>query len=70
MSENKIYDIAVLRCQKANFKNDKGEDIKYMSYFVDIGSERIGVYPNKDKKALFNYLVKQEIENLENELPY
>lgn len=65
MVNNQVIELAVLKVKKLTFKNDKGELINYNNYYVTIADKNFSLFPNKESKQLFNYLVGQEIEKIE-----
>ena len=59
-----VKEIAVLQVKDKTFKNDKGEEISYKECFVVLDGQEFALYPMKNKKELFKYCLKKEIENL------
>lgn len=57
-------EIAILKVRDKEFVNDKGEKVPYKEVFVSLDGEEFPLYPTKNKKELFKYCLKKEIENL------
>ena len=47
---------------KETFKNDKGENISYVSIRIDVADKTFSLVPKSDDKKLFNYLIEAELE--------
>ena len=46
--------------ERKTFTNDKGQDIPYTSYILEIGGKSFQLLPRTEDKKLINYLVEME----------
>lgn len=57
MSEEKVYEIGILKSQKKYFKNSEGEVIPYNEYSVVLNGQKFLLKPYDKDKSFFNYMV-------------
>lgn len=58
-----VKKVAVLKCVKKSFTNDKGDNVTFNLYFVTINDKNVVLYPKQEDKKYFNLLVETYLKS-------